>query len=676
MTGTLPGPNDVHCVTIGTTATDPGAAAIPIPARVRLGYPEIEITGAPLHRCVDVRAEDINQDTRTVRIAVSSELPVERWFGFEILDHAPASVLMGRLANRAPLLLGHDTDRHIGVVERAWLEDKRLRADVRFSRNPEADAVFKDIVDKIRGKISVGYRVHKAVLEKTEGNDDTYRVMSWEPMEVSVVSVPADDSVGVGRQLSPLPNMSAPNATPASQPATQTRSSEVAAPPPQAAAQPSGPAAPAVQVVSESTDSARIARFGQAHPEHQAAAMRAIGRGSSFLEFLDGLSPVPSPSATPSGRSAEDPNLGMSPREIGRFSILRAISAIAFEGGLTGIEREASEAFAQKFRIKSNDRSFFVPFDVQRSFVSSVRADLAAGTGSLGGATVQTDVLASEFIELLRARLISTMLGVRTMFGLQGNVSIPAQTAGATGAWLTEGGPITPSAQTFGQVPLSPKRYGAATAYSRQLVVQSSIDVEAFVRMDLAAVTARGFDLAVIAGPGTGGAPTGILSTSGIGTVTFGGAATWAKVLEFETAVATANADYGNLAYLSTPATRGKWKNIPKVAAPANTGGFLWQDSGFVPVMPAAGSSPTPDAPPIGLVNGYRAIASTIVPTNRVIFGNFSDAILGMWIPLEIVVDPYSLSLNHQVRVVVNALGDVAVRHAAAFAASTDTGAA
>jgi HK97 family phage major capsid protein len=306
--------------------------------------------------------------------------------------------------------------------------------------------------------------------------------------------------------------------------------------------------------------------------------------------------------------------------------------------------------------------------------MTGVRADLAAGTASLGGSTIQTDLLASEFIELLRARLITAMLGVRTMFGLQGNVSIPAQTAGATGAWLAEAAPITPSAQTFAQVPLSPKRYGAATAYSRQLVVQSSIDVEAFVRMDLAAVVARGFDLAVIAGSGAGGQPTGILSTSGIGTVTFGGAASWAKVLEFETTVATANADFGNLAYLSTPATRGKWKGIPKEAA--GTNGYLWMDGALVPAQPPVGALATADSPPIGLVNGYRAIASTIVPTNRVIYGNWSDAILGMWIPLEVVVDPYSLALNHQVRVVVNALGDVAVRHAASFCASTDTGAA
>jgi len=623
-----------------------------------------------LHRCIELARDTVNQEARTVQLSVSSEEPCSRWFGFEILDHGRSSVSMDRMKNRAPLLLGHDTDRQIGVVEKAWIEDRRLRAEVRFSRSPEADVIFKDIVDGIRGKISVGYRVNAAVLEKTEGNNDTYRVTSWEPLEVSVVSVPADDSVGVGRQLDPLSQMNTQPNTPAT-PAVQTRTNDqVPAPTPVAT-----PPVSAVTVTNDQGDGARIARFGQAFPQHQVAAMRAISDGTPFVQFMDDVQrPVRSSAPSPA-RQPVDPNIGMSHGEVRRFSILRAMASIAFEGGLTGLEREASDAFAQRFSLKTNDRSFYIPFDVQRSFVSATRADLAAGSGALGGATVQTDVLGSELIELLRARLIAGMLGVRTMFGLQGNVSIPAVTAGATGAWLAEAAPIVPSAQTFGQVPLSPKRYGAATAYSRQLVVQSTIDVEAFVRDDLAATIARGFDLAIIAGSGAGGQPTGILATSGIGTVTFGGAATWPKVLDFETAVANANADFGSLAYLSTPATRGKWKNIPKTAT-TNTGGYLWQDSGFIPVIPAAGSAATPETPPIGVVNGYRAVASTIVPTNRVIFGNWADAILGMWIPLEIVVDPYSLSLNHQVRVVVNALGDVAVRHAASFCASTDTGAA
>jgi len=613
-------------------------------------------------------------DPRTIRLSVSSESPVGRWFGEEILDHGDASVQLGRLSNRAPFLFEHDPRRQIGVVERAWIEGRRLRAEVRLSRGPEAEAIYADIKDGIRSKISVGYRLHRFELEKTEGENKTYRATSWEPLEVSLVSVPADDSVGIGRAAAagdevrsvPVFSLNSPNSMNAQTAVAAPVASSNLAPGTVSA----GPA-PASPGRSAQSDASRILALGDTLGRAQ-EARAAVGANQTFEEFIAGIeasraAPLPA-GVLPPGQS---PAIGMSPAEVRRFSVVRAINCIANGTRVDGLEGEASAAFAKRYGLPTGDKSFFIPWDIQRSW--STRADLGATTGNLGGVTVQTDVLGNELIELLRARLISGLLGVRTMFGLQGNVSIPSVATGATGAWLSEGGPITPGNPTFGQVPLSPKRYGAATAYSRQLVVQSTIDVENFVREDLAANVARAFDFAVIAGPGTGGSPTGVIATAGVGSVTFTTAATWAKVLEFETAVANANADYGALAYVTTPTTRGKWKQAPKVSGQPM--GFLWQDSGYVPVIASAGTPATPEMPPIGIVNGYRAIASTIVPTNRVLFGNWADAILAMWIPLEVVVDPYSLSLNHQVRVVVNALGDVGVRHAASFAVSTDSGA-
>jgi HK97 family phage major capsid protein/HK97 family phage prohead protease len=563
--------------------------------------------------------------------------------------------------NRAPLLLNHDSDRQIGVVERAWVENRRLMAEVRFSRSPEAEALYQDVKDGIRSKISVGYRLHKFELQKKEGDAKTYRATSWEPLEVSLVSVPADDSVGVGRSDLGAETRSIPVFSPVL-PMNNT---------PAAPAAPTTPAAPARTAQS---DASRILAFGDTLGRAQ-EARAAVVANKTFDEFLAGLeaaraNPAPlAPGMLPAGQS---PAIGLSPREVRSYSVVRAIACIANGAPVDGLEGEASQAFAKRFNLPLNERAFYIPFEVQRSYQQ--RADLAAGTPNLGGVTIQTEVMASDLIELLRARLISGLLGVRTMFGLTGNLSIPKVASGASGAWLAEGAAIVPGNPTFGQVPLSPKRYGAATAYSRQLVVQSSLDVEGFVRSDLAATVARAFDLAVVAGTGTGGQPTGILATSGIGAVTFGGPATWGKVVSFETALGNANADFGSLAYLSTPATRGVWKQTPKIAG--EHAGFLWQDGAYVPVLPGAGSAAAPETPPVGIVNGYRAIASTIVPTNKVIFGNWADAVLAMWIPLEVVVDPYSLALNHQVRVVVNAMGDVGVRHEASFVASTDTGAA
>jgi HK97 family phage major capsid protein/HK97 family phage prohead protease len=165
-----------------------------------------ELGDKPQQVVFDVDRAAIDQDSRTVDLAWASELPYERWWGREILDCQKQAVRMGRITNRAALLLNHDPEKQIGVVERATLDnDKKGRARVRFSRSPLGEEIFADVVDGIRQKVSVGYRIHDLVLEKKEDELSTYRVTDWEPHEISIVSVAADDTVGVGRGLSGQP---------------------------------------------------------------------------------------------------------------------------------------------------------------------------------------------------------------------------------------------------------------------------------------------------------------------------------------------------------------------------------------------------------------------------------------------------------------------------------------
>ncbi|AHF05510.1 hypothetical protein MARPU_09550 [Marichromatium purpuratum 984] len=149
----------------------------------------------------------IDEDARTVEISFSSEAPVERWWGREILDHSPEAVRLERLLDGAPLLLDHDTSQQVGVIESARIDSDRIgRAQVRFSRSAKGEEVFQDVRDGIRTKASVGYLIHELVLEHSSDEDgDTYRITDWEPLEASLVSIPADPAVGVGRSLSPSP---------------------------------------------------------------------------------------------------------------------------------------------------------------------------------------------------------------------------------------------------------------------------------------------------------------------------------------------------------------------------------------------------------------------------------------------------------------------------------------
>src|SRR5210317_2233093 len=142
-------------------------------------------------------ASPVNAESRTVQIAVSSEEPVERSFGKEVLEHSEEAIDLSFLASgRAPLLLDHDPEKQIGVIESVDLDGsaRRLRATVRFGKSALAKEVFDDVVDGIRANISVGYSINKLVRQ-----GDSYVAKSWRPVEASIVSIPADVTVGVGR---------------------------------------------------------------------------------------------------------------------------------------------------------------------------------------------------------------------------------------------------------------------------------------------------------------------------------------------------------------------------------------------------------------------------------------------------------------------------------------------
>jgi len=160
-----------------------------------------------IDRAAQFDAGTIDADARTVELSFSSEEPYERYWGIEILGHDPNEVRLGRLNNAGALLMDHNTRDQIGVIEKAWIDSasRKARALVRFGKSVRASEILQDVIDGIRRNVSVSYEIFKMKLIKTEKIDgaeetiDTYRVTDWEPLEVSLVSVPADTTVGVGR---------------------------------------------------------------------------------------------------------------------------------------------------------------------------------------------------------------------------------------------------------------------------------------------------------------------------------------------------------------------------------------------------------------------------------------------------------------------------------------------
>ena len=358
-------------------------------------------------------------------------------------------------------------------------------------------------------------------------------------------------------------------------------------------------------------------------------------------------------------RPAPDARIGMNQRQVNDYRLVRAIrAALTNDWRGAELEREASEATAQRLGREPNG-SFFVPADWLES------RDLVVGTASAGGNLVSTDLLAQNFIDLLRNRIALRQAGATMLTGLVGNIAIPRQSGGATAYWVAENGAPTESAQTFDQVTMTPKTVGAFTDISRRLINQSSIDVEMLVRTDLATVLALAIDLAGLHGTGSSNQPTGLAATSGIGSVaggTNGLAPTWAHIVALETAIANANADIGRLAYVSNSKVRGKLKTTPKVSGTNDN--MIW----------AEGTTP---------LNGYGAVTSNQVSStltkgsssgvcSAIFFGNWADLFIGMWGGLDILVDPYTGSTAGTVRVVALQDVDIAVRHPESFAAMLD----
>jgi HK97 family phage major capsid protein len=626
----------------------------------------------PLYREMDLRfepgsaratREDGTADDR-IPIAMSSEIGVERhsyWEDatyLEILDHSKGAVDLSYSKDGLPFLLNHDIREQIGLIEDVTLDDDRkLRGMVRFSKSQRAQEIRQDIVDGIRKKISVGYRLADYEEKKVDDVIER-RYRGWTPMEASSVPIPADYSVGVGRSAPGAADFRRDEKAPTNN--TASRAKEQAVSDKDTAAQEKAAATEAVRVV-ERNERVRAESIIALANEHGFAARASEWVGSDKSvetvqkEILVGLRERlknPTPQQAP---------VEFNEKERKQYSFARAIAAHIPEMKIeAGFEREVEQDLEKKVPKEYKARGgVLLP-------TLTTRAGLDSITATKGTELKFTQP--GEFIDLLRAKMRLRQLGARVLSGLTGPVSFPKQTAAASGSWVAEnpGSDVADSNLLVALVTLAIKTYQASTSFSRQLLVSAisgSVDAEQMVRDDLSLVNALAFDKAGIDGSGASNQPRGVINTSGIGSVaggTNGAAPTYANIVDLETAVAAANADDGTLGYLTTPTMRGKLKQTQQFAG---TNG--------VPVWVGKNE-----------VNGYNGQVSTQVPSalvkgtssdcHAIIFGDFSQMIFGEWGVLELVVDPFRLKKQGMIEVTSFMMGDVAIRQAAAFAAMLD----
>lgn len=315
-----------------------------------------------------------------------------------------------------------------------------------------------------------------------------------------------------------------------------------------------------------------------------------------------------------------------------RVSLLSVLRAGMEGRAITGAEAEV-HAELERRHGKGKHGGILVPL------AAFERRD---NTTTTAGELVGTDHRAQDYIGPLRASLLVKALGVRTLSGLVGNVSIPKYGTGLSAGWVEEGEALTESEMAFEAVTLTPKHVGGITEMSRQLIQQSAPAIEGLVREDLSHAVAAAVDAAIIAGSGTDGEPLGIIGRTGVQTAVM--PSTWADVLAIEQLLAAVNVD--PTGWYTSPAVMTALRGTLKAAS---AGSEYIAGRGTIGDLPAA--------------------SSNAAPADTAILGDWSQVLLGQWGAVEILVNPFAEGPYRRGGVLVRAFStvDVAVRHEEAF---------
>jgi HK97 family phage major capsid protein len=607
---------------------------------------------------IEVRADTINKENRTVEMAFSSEAPYLRWYGFEILSHAPGAVDMSRAKNGLPFCNNHNTNDQRGRILdfRCNDEDKKTRGMVKFSRTQAGEDFWMDFQDGIRKETSIGYYVNDLQeIKQDEMSEElknmclenkcgAYIAKNWTPLEGSSAPVPADITVGAGRSAQLEPTNSAAQQGAEQQPTTK-KPKEVHMEPVKTA-----PSAEELKQL-ETERVTEIEAIGKKYSN------RIKGGDTVMQELIKAAIDLKVPSEHFRGDiytrvsddlAIETPDtfIDLSEKDKKRYSISRALASLIDPRNFKAdFEHECSNFVAEKLGQKP--QGIYVPYDIQLSMPN--KRDLSVGTTTAGGFLVGTQNLGASFVEILRNESVLISNGAIVMPGLRDSITIPKQTGAATAYWLsTETTDVTESQQVFAQISMSPKTVGAYTDFSRKLLLQSNPVVDTIVTQDLIAVLGLEIDRVGLHGSGASGQPTGIASTSGIGSITDNGANfAWTHVVEFETDVLTANARFNNFVFITTPSIQGLMKQTERFAG---TGICLMED---------------------GKANNYPVKATNQVTSGYCFFGPPQTLLLGEWGVLDINVDTAALALSGGVRIIGLKSIDWGVRYPAAWSVAT-----
>jgi HK97 family phage major capsid protein len=546
----------------------------------------------------------------TVPAVLSTDAPVDMGDMVEVLDHSAGAVDLSRFP--LPLTEAHSNDATaLAVAEDPRLEGGKLRATVRFGSQARAREILADVRAGIVRSLSISYSRDEI---RPEG-PGRVRTVKWTPLHVSPVGAPADTGAGFFRAAphhtdkkgSPVSTENNPAGTAG----TTTTADRSAA-------------------MLERERIANIRTICKQYRAPDSLAERAVSEGWDTeklrLALLDMIDARGKAGGVLTDRG---PDIDRTP-EGGRFSLLRLLGALANpadRNAVAAAEYEMDTVADFGRRSHYSGRGVLIPLEALSTGKRAV-TDSAAGAGLIG-----TDLMAGDFVSMIRDASMIASLGARIMPGLIGDASLPRMTAGASAHWFGGDGAdsIPEDAAAFDGVTLSPKFCGGLLTLSYKLLKQSAPSVEQEVRRDLAAMLAEALDAAAIAGTGASNQPRGVLNTPGVNAVNFAAALpNLADLVALEDRLAEDGTDRGRLAYLCSPAVRTHLKTTVKFSG---TDAVIWEGTGTDMVGDRRA----------GRVNGLPAMATKHVTPNafgaRVILGDWSSLLVGTWGGVEIATD-------------------------------------
>ncbi len=613
--------------------------------------------GTKLQRSFSLGRAEIDEDSRSVTLSYASQEPVERWYRGEVIEEVIdiKKSDYGRMNGGAPLLVNHDPDQQVGVVTKSWVDkndagEPVARATVKFSQSAKATEIWQDVKDGIRGNTSVGYELFQELRREERDGAPPRVYFSGNFLEASLVAVPADNTVGVGREKPETVEKVEPKES------KRVMSEEN---------KPEAAPTPEVRVLNEPTPEQRK-KFEEGGAERERKRISDIEAAARQLASYSGIETI-AQEAKREGWSVERANdaflqaigngsvetrdFGLSKTEKRQYSIQRALGCMLNNREVDGIEGEVSRAFQESIGGKE-PTGMWIPFNLGLGKVRQaarhwdVRTTLTT-VAATNGEDLYPDVHRGDlFVEALRPMLFMESLGANIInIATPGALSIPRFTSTSALTWQTEATATTESEPETDTIPLRPYEGSTFTAMSKRLIQHSDPGVEGLIRQELTRTVGQGLDTAFYSGSGTN-RPTGVeTAASGIWSTATNASPTRAEVLNAEADLADANSLFGDSIYfVAPPAMRENMRNTQE---DSGSGRFLWSDD--------------------NTVIGYPAVATTLATAATAVLGRFEDYLGVIFGGVDLLVDQYSQAANRIVRIHVNVMADGDARHDASF---------